>query len=391
MAYKFPPPVVLLTVLTVVGLFLIPQVSAGYASASYSAVTVCSNNTLTADYFTLGLYSYDDYAQHPYESVEFDQDDFTPCGGSFASGSIEYTQNGAVKTIVANNYALTPSNLYFVVIYSGVIPGWSYSLSFDFEFRDGNDTVSGVTGYLVHDDEVIDDDTVFSPNVAYRVQFSANFPAVSFSENSITCSVIFQGIRATASAIRGTYCVTEACSMTLIEDSPVMDQVDITPGAGVSGTVNKTESTVSGRPTVNISNSTNTYGGVADSDGNVNLSISIPANTPFLVRIWNKESYNVTTHVEIGNVIINGQTGSHTYNRNLTAGFATFLCHYVDSYGSHQWYRSSLSQIIDNNGWYYSSSGTVTIEIEAHYDDGSGTKTAQNVFLDIVFKDTPTP
>ena len=179
--------------------------------------------------------------------------------------------------------------------------------------------------------------------------------------------------------------------MALIEDSPIMDQVDVIPGEGFSGNLTKEEASVAGHPSVNIKNSTNPQGGIADSDGNVNLSISIPANTPFLVRIWNKESYNVTTHVEIGNVIINGQTGSHTYNRNLSAGFATFLCHYVDSWGSHQWYRSNLSQIIDNNGWYYSSSGTVTIEIEAHYDDGSGTKTAQNVFLDIVFKDTPTP
>lgn len=189
--------------------------------------------------------------------------------------------------------------------------------------------------------------------------------------------------------IRGTYCVTEACSMTLFEDSPVMDQVDITPGAGVSGTVNKTESTVSGRPTVNISNSTNIYGGMADFDGNVNLTLNIPENTPFVVRIWNKESYNVVTHVEISNVIINGVNGSHTYNRNLTHGYTTHLCHYIDSYGSNQWYRSYITDIVINNGWYYSTDGTVDINITANYDDGTGTKTAQNVLLYIVFKESP--
>lgn len=135
-----------------------------------------------------------------------------------------------------------------------------------------------------------------------------------------------------------------------------------------------------------ISSNDNANGGIADSDGNVNVALSIPENTPFVIRIYNGEDYRIVTYVDIDNVIINGQSGSHSYGANSQlSGYNRYLCHYIDSYNSDVWNRSNIRDVIDNNGWYYSANGVVDISITAHYDDGSG-RTAQNVFLYVILK-----
>ena len=133
-----------------------------------------------------------------------------------------------------------------------------------------------------------------------------------------------------------------------------------------------------------ISNKDNANGGIADSDGNVNVVLSIPEDTPFVIRIRNGEDYRIVTYVDIDNVIINGQSGSHSYGANTQlSGYNRYLCHYID--GTEQWYRSNFRDIVEHDGWYYSSNGVVDISITAHYDDGSG-RTAQNVFLYVILK-----
>ena len=147
-------------------------------------------------------------------------------------------------------------------------------------------------------------------------------------------------------------------------------------------------STISGYVAVRVSSNENDNGGIADSNGDVNVSLSIPENTPFAIRIMNGESYNVLTHIEISNIIVDGAVSSHTYNRNLSNGFSTFLCHfYEETFGKtyERWYVSNWSKVVSNDGWLYSNDGVVNINITAHYDDGSG-RTAQNVYLDVILK-----
>ena len=135
---------------------------------------------------------------------------------------------------------------------------------------------------------------------------------------------------------------------------------------------------------ITISSKDNANGGIADSDGNVNVALSIPENTPFVIRIYNGEDYRIVTYVDIDNVIINGQSSSHSYGANTQlSGFNRYLCHYID--GTEQWNRSNFKDVVDHDGWYYSADGVVDISITAHYDDGSG-RTAQNVFLYVILK-----
>ena len=139
---------------------------------------------------------------------------------------------------------------------------------------------------------------------------------------------------------------------------------------------------------ITISSKDNTNGGIADSDGNVNVALSIPENTPFVIRIYNGEDYRIVTYVDIDNVIINGQSGSHSYGANTQlSGYNRYLCHYIDPYDNKKdvWNRSNFRDVVENDGWYYSADGVVDISITAHYDDGSG-RTAQNVFLYVILK-----
>lgn len=138
-----------------------------------------------------------------------------------------------------------------------------------------------------------------------------------------------------------------------------------------------------------ISSNDNANGGIADSDGNVNVALSIPENTPFVIRIYNGENYRIVTYVDIDNVILNGQSGSHSYGANTQlSGYNRYLCHYYEEYSNktyEYWNTSNWSKVISNNGWFYSDNGVVDISITAHYDDGSG-RTAQNVFLYVILK-----
>ena len=148
-------------------------------------------------------------------------------------------------------------------------------------------------------------------------------------------------------------------------------------------------STFQGHVSVRVSSDENANGGIADSNGDVNVSLSIPENTPFVIRIYNGENYRIITYVDISNIIIDGESGSHSYGANTQlSGFYRYLCHYYEEYSNktyEYWNTSNWSKVVSNDGWLYSDNGVVNINITAHYDDGSG-RTAQNVFLDVILK-----
>ena len=114
--------------------------------------------------------------------------------------------------------------------------------------------------------------------------------------------------------------------------------------------------------------------------------LDIPEGTPFCIKIWNRESYDVRANIEISNIMIDGVVKDHEYNnQKLGAGFARYFCHY-NAYNSEYWSTTNLANVKNNDGWFYSTSGTVTITINGHYDDGEG-NLAQNVRLSVVFRD----
>lgn len=340
-----------LLIIAVAALVILP----GYSSAYCSSVSVTGSTG--SDYFTVELSS----------------------NTAILNGSISYTED-SVKTIQADTYTLI-SGANLLITGTG-----AYSISYDASFYDNGVEMNGITTYLfVGSDSVIDEHTVLYPSISYEVQFSAAFPAVQFT-GPITCDL---SIMISAIVNTSTFDLDGNCATIKIEDDPISELVDVTPGEGADGNYTKTTVTESGCQQVIVSNNTNASGGVADSEGNIDIVLDIPENVAFCIKIWNREGYDVYANITFSNIIINGSSGSHTYtNQKLGAGYARYFCHYTTSgtFGSEYWSTTNLNNVKNNNGWFYSSSGTVTITIDGHYDDGEG-NLAQNVRLSVVFRD----
>lgn len=329
-----------------VGMLLIPG---GYAISSETS----STGTITSDSFTAVLYS----------------------DTSILNGSISYKVEDGKNVIAPDIYTLI-SGAHFVIGGNG-----TYRASFEVHFYDDNGELDA-DAYLFLNDEPIEDVTL-SPDDVYTLQMNVMFSATEFT-GTIRCEITIYIYTANNDC---TYVDMDNCAVIEIHDDPAADLIEVTEGGDVEGAYIKTTTTVGGVPQVIISNSTNTTGqGVADADGNIDIVLNIPANTPFCIKIWNRESYDVRANITINNIVVNGSSTNHQYNnQKLGSGFARYFCYYTN-HGSTYWSTTNLNNVTTNNGWLYSSNGTVTISIDGHYDDGHGNK-AQDVRLAVIFKD----
>lgn len=327
-----------------------------YCSGAYSS-DMSSTGETTNDSFTVILYS----------------------DTNIFNGSISYEVVGGDTRIIANLYTLISGA--HLMIYGNA----TYTLFFEFHIYDEN-------GELVADAYLFINDTPaneveLEPNVEYDIQLNVVFTAISFS-GTLSCELTLQ-----VSAVHNscTYDEDGNCATIEVHDDPVAEIVEVTEGEGVEGEYTKTTTTEGGNPQVIIANTSNETGqGVADSDGNINIVLNIPANTPFCIKIWNRESYDIRANIQISNIIVDGVAKNHKYNnQKLGSGFARYFCHYTTTgmFASEYWSTTNLDNVKNNNGWFYSSNGSVTISIDAHYDDGHGNK-AQDVRLSVIFRDS---
>lgn len=332
--------------LVFVGMLLVPG---AYAFSSETS----STGTITNDSFTAVLYS----------------------DTSILNGSISYKVEDGKNVIVPDIYILI-SGAHLVIAGNG-----SYRVSFEVCFYDDNGELDA-DSYLFINDEPANDVTL-SPEEVYTLQMNVMFSATEFT-GTIRCVLTIYIYTANNDC---TYVDAGNCAVIEVHDDPTADLIEVTEGGDVGGSYVKTTTTVGEVPQVIISNSTNTTGqGVADADGNIDIILNIPANTPFCIKIWNRESYDVRANINISNIVIDGESTNHKYNnQKLGSGFARYFCHYI-AYNSNYWSTTNLDNVKNNNGWLYSSTGTVTISITAHYDDGQGNK-AQDVRLAVIFKD----
>ncbi len=254
-------------VISVVIIMTVPASAVGFATTGYTATTQSTGNCISANYFTARLYTYDSFnPQSPADVVDFDSDDFTEVTGSkFNDIALPYSTEEGTKTIATNNYVMTPANLYIVVT-NGVDDPFTYSMSLNFSFSDTVGTLSGVDGYITVGGTENTPETIYNSNKAYHLQFNATFTNTTFVSANDTISYVVS-ISTIKSVIQNMGIVVEAstCQTVISQETPVTEQVNITGvGEGIEGSYTKEESTVAGRPTVQVSNSNNESGGIAD-------------------------------------------------------------------------------------------------------------------------------
>lgn len=376
-----------LLILSVISVLMLATLNVGYAIVNTGTVQSV-NNTISDVDFNIGLYSFDDYdALNPTDELTYDSTSFTTLSTAL-NGSIAYTEVDGNKTAKEDDYVLASGNVYLVIQEHNTPATNTYNMSLSAVFSDDNGVLSGITSglFFAGSGEPVTPTTVFQPNTAYRVQINSSFPNISYV-GTMTFSLSVDTVTVITTTVHGLYLEQGTCSMILVQDDPIMDLVEITTGDDVEGDYIKDLSTIDGCPQVQIINNTNTGGtGIADADGNISITLDIPANTPFCVKIWNKEEYDIRADINITNVVIDGVVKFHKYNnQKLGAGFARYFCHYY-AYSSEYWSTTNLANVKTYDGWMQSADGTVTITIDAHYNDGEGNK-AQNVNLYVIFKD----
>ena len=166
--------------------------------------------------------------------------------------------------------------------------------------------------------------------------------------------------------------------MHLIQTSPIFDNVDLYDEPGNPHSM--TESSVSGLPSVVISSDSNTgaHNGVADSNGTVNVNLSVPTDVKFMIRLRNYGNSTAFANAEIRD---NGTKiwDSHDHYAN---GFWIYsggnaVC--IGSNGIEQ-----FSDIRNKEHWLVSTGGAISV----HITNGQG-MVNQDVVLEIIFRDNP--
>ena len=137
----------------------------------------------------------------------------------------------------------------------------------------------------------------------------------------------------------------------IVSDNPVIIS-DETPGyEPVNGTV-----TVDGEEyeTINIVNSENEQGGLADDTGHVNVTFTLNDDRPFCITIHNSSSNWSSLRIF---VTINGVTKQYSSNLAIIS-----LTQYI---GTSDWYFN-LSQLSNKNDWI-SADSEITIRITDNF------------------------
>ena len=376
-------------------------ISVGYASAGYTATTVCSNNSVSSSYFTVGLYSC---------TSEVDRT-FTPTGTMLRSMDLELKRIDGTQYQVFGSPILTPGNLFLKVT---EFSDDTYQYTADAEgstvtYTDGTGTheVQGVTFTVVVSELHLDGSdpyyvtvNTFDPGTEYKVNIVANFSNQSIVPGTnvggqIQCDLDFSINLAVHRVVsNGIFAQSNAYTAILNEHTESQSVIEQNGGGVVSGgdgdshtyyLSDATGNYNNGCQAVNISNEGNS--GIM-SRGKANVSIVMPVGTKFVINFreaggGNKNRLNIN--------IYNADSEGHAVGDPIysTSGDGLSIKNpkYIIRNGNNIELGGTTAPTNDNNWFIVTSSYGVVIKFTSK--DGNN-PSADNCVVDIVIK-PPTP
>ena len=348
MSVKSVGPMIAIALLVIMFTSFVP---AGFAvSSNYTSVAVNSNNTLGADYFTVGLYKYYDDDTYP-DCTEFDSNSFNPVGSaSVAIGdSIKYSVDGGDWAISAGSYNVIYGNIFIVIFgdHSEYHPDLEIKL-FDGDVElPSNDYY--VTISLGNDAASIE--SGFAYSISINVVFPDSLPISSGCE-SLTAKLFFTVNTVVSGdfSLFGIYYQSD--TIVLAEAEIDIDEIEIeTEGYDSKPTM----ITIHGSEYDAIQVVQNDEGGIAE-DGKIDVTVLVPKGKQFCIFI---EKQKTTAQLRINlDVTLDGVP----YHKLSTMTMAADTSYYTVHDGSLRY--CTAAQINSHPEWWtVSNSEIVTIQI----------------------------
>ena len=364
---KFGSNTLALLAIVLTATMLAQPMSLGYATDSYTATTVSSDNSLSANYFTAGLYSHSG-ADNPgiIEVTESTEPDFTPADNVVKSGELAFTYSD--HKVSGDNVVITPSNLYLIIHPLAVTGSPTFNIgSHSIAIFDGEDQItSGVSSTVTMGDPTMP--TIdMSANTAYKLTVKITIQETTISSDTLTCNFVISSI--IEQLMQGAYAV-QGCNITLTTHSQpitdiIQDNEDISDqGFELDPIENSPE--YNGNPAVNISSDSNEHGILPDGNGSITVNVNVPTGYYFILSVYNDNP--------------NGVKKEQTFNLTIT-GFSTKVITIPSinnsNLGKHYYIFKDGNNLSDptlglpTTDKWIQSTGTVTVHIQRGNSGGN--------------------
>ena len=333
-------------------ILLSSSVQIGFATTEYTATTTSASSTISAGYFTTGLYIYDTTGE-TYNPVS---------ASALNSGTVSITSSGDTKTIANGSYKISVDNLYMKITETNMPANCTYAPSVSIVVKNSQGTpLTGVTSSITAYNSLDETVSSLSANIYYRILVQVTFTNSSFTGNTLTEDVTITNT--VNSTITGNYIESNGISIT--------DIVISSDGYSTATTPSERQGTYGDHESITIINGDGP--GVSDSSGHVALNFTIPGNREFIISFvpdGHGKSY-FTVSLKIGDntpmshpITINGQKAQYLYKS-----------------GANSMSHTETFSNITNSQWF-TGTGNITVNI-TNRDGYTVSTTAQ---LDIVFK-----
>lgn len=340
-------------VILAVAIVLLPAAE-GYAVPTGSSTTVINNDSqVSAGYFTVSLFLKDG------------EGNYNPISATVLNrGAIGYNENGGNKTLVDGTYPISVSSLYMMITeynvpYSGT---HTYSASSAVTLTDDQTPISGISSSIVlkdGEDQAVTDlvaDTYYKIELSMIVSGSSQFTGSTLSQQASIIVTINDSMNST---------ITENSSVQLSEI------VVITPGFEPADIPDDRSDDYGNHDAISVVSDDGDHN-IADEDGKVNVTFTVPSGKEFVVRlIPDGGKARLLATVQFGDNT--PMAVEFTINGNVSA--------YVCYDGSSKATTRSGFNAIGNSNWF-NGSGLVTVTVSTQGEQHS----TRPVQMDVIFK-----
>ncbi len=340
-------------VILAVAIVLLPAAE-GYAAPTGSSTTVINNDSqVSAGYFTVSLFLKDG------------EGNYNPISATVLNrGAVGYNEDGGNKTLVDGTYPISVSSLYMMITeynvpYSGT---HTYSASSTVTLTDNQTPISGISSSIVlkdGEDQAVTDlvaDTYYKVELSMIVSGSSQFSGSTLSQQASIIVTINDSMNST---------ITENSSVQLSEI------VVITPGFEPADIPDERSEDYGDHDAISVV-SDDGDPNIADENGVVNVTFTVPSGKEFVVRLIPKG----------GKALLRAtvQFGDNTpmvKDFTISGNEDAFVCY--DGSGNATIMREFNN--IRNSNWF-NGSGLVTVTINNRGDHSDH----RPVQMDVVFK-----
>ena len=389
-------------VIAIVSMFIIAMMiltPTGLAvSVSYTATTTSSGNSISASYFTVGVYESDNFNENTPVKVENISNHYSTTNYAISSGvqAMFSKTNGTYS--IDTSYMLTVNNCYLSITNSENTSGVNYNVSF-------SSVISGdVSSYSTFSFEYMlgNDSSYKSLNTASSMQSGKVYKFSLRLNIAYSCTTEPSDFGFNISVVTSTSASTGtlACQQTLNHDvvnvetgTLINDMMESNNGSLTISTLNGTYN-ISPTPdgvnygtntdAIRISNGANNDGGIASGNGRVYVDFNVPKNKQFCfaIRYDNTKTPQKLTMTIEDNWDVLWNRGDVTLDSSHSVKYVRYSSSDL-SWGDEDPIHAIVTNSISSYQWFNSSTGKMRITLEA---SPGASNIQSDTTIDIVFK-----